>query len=86
MDHVAQNDVPDYLMDIKEAEDEMLRLGLTPDEFESGGRRDRFDDEDDFDLEVENEDFQGGYTPTYSDKSFDDDEEEEEFIDSDDED
>jgi hypothetical protein len=86
MEHVAQNEVPDYLMDIEEAKLEMERLGLTPEEFESGGRRDRFDDEDDFDLEAENEEFQGAYVPTYTEKNFDDDEEEAEFADADDED
>lgn len=86
LEHVAQNEVPDYLMDIEEAKLEMERLGLTPEEFESGGRRDRFDEEDDFDLEAENEEFQGAYVPTYTEKNFDDDEEEEELVDIDDED
>lgn len=85
LDHVASNEVPDYMMDIEEAKAEMERLGLTPEEFESGGRRDRFDDDDEFEQELVAEEFQGEYTPTYSDESFDDDVEEEAF-DADDED
>jgi hypothetical protein len=84
LDHVAQNEVPDYLMDIEEARAEMARLGLTPEEFESGGRRDRFDDEDEFEQELVAEEFQGEYTPTYSEDIFDDDAEEE-ALDSDEE-
>lgn len=86
MDHVAQNEVPDYIEDIEEAQAEMLRLGLTPEEFESGGRRDRFDDEDDFDLDAENDEFQGAYVPTFSEKSFDDEDEDDDFAGADDED
>jgi hypothetical protein len=72
MDHIAENDVPDYIMDIEEAKAEMERLGISPEEFE-GGRRESFDDEDDFEQEIIPEDFQGEYTPTYSDDNFDDD-------------
>ncbi len=85
LDHVAENEVPDYMMDIEEAKAEMERLGLTPEEFESGGRRDRFDDEDEFEQELVAEEFQGEYTPTYSDDNFDDDIEED-TLDADDED
>jgi len=84
LDHVAQNEVPDYLMDIEEAKAEMIRLGLTPEEFESGGRRDRFDDEDEFEQIAVAEEFQGEYTPTYSEDNFDDDLDEE-VLDSDEE-
>lgn len=73
MDHISQNEIPDYMMDIEEAKAEMERLGLTPEEFETGKRRDSYDDEEEYEPEIETEEFRGDYTPTYSeDDSFDD--------------
>jgi len=83
LDHIAQNEVPDYIMDIEEAKAEMERLGLSPEEFESGGRRDRFDDEEEFEQVIVGEEFQGEYKPTYSGENFDDDMDEEEAADAD---
>jgi hypothetical protein len=83
LDHVAENEVPDYIMDIEEAKAEMERLGITPEEFESGGRRDRFDDEEEFEQVIVGEEFQGEYKPTYSEESFGDEDEEEDTADSD---
>jgi hypothetical protein len=73
MDHVAQNEIPDYMMDIEEAKAEMERLGLTPEEYEAGGRRETFEDEDDFEQELATEDFQGEYVPTDREESEDED-------------
>ncbi|MBM4399520.1 MAG: PASTA domain-containing protein [Candidatus Cloacimonetes bacterium] len=72
MEHVAQNEVPDYIMDIEEAKAEMERLGLTPEEYESG-RREAYEDEEDFEQEMIAEDFQGEYKPIDSDDEFNDD-------------
>jgi len=83
MDHVAQNEIPDYIMDIEEAKAEMERLGLTPEEFEAGGRREGFEDEEDFEQELAPEDFQDEkYTP-FEDDGFDDDLDEEDLSDND---
>ncbi len=73
MDHISQNEIPDYMMDIEEARAEMERLGITPEEFESGDMREIFEDDEDFEQEIVAEEFQGEYTPTYDDDSFDDD-------------
>jgi hypothetical protein len=72
-------------MDIEEAKAEMERLGLTPEEFESGGRRERYDDDDDFDVEVAPEDFQSEYKP-YKEENYDDDFDDDDLTDTDDED
>lgn len=85
MDHISQNDIPDFMMDIEEAKAEMERLGLTPEEFESGGRRERYDDDDDFDVEVAPEDFQSEYKP-YKEENYDDDFDDDDLTDTDDED
>ena len=85
MDHISQNEIPDYMMDIEEARTEMERLGLTPEEFEAGGRRQGFDDEDEFEQEIIPEDFQGEYTPTYTEDSDEEELEEETDEDSDEE-
>ncbi len=83
MDHISQNEIPDYMMDIEEAKAEMERLGLTPEEYENGGRRENFDDEDDFETELAAEDFQDDkYTP-FKDDNFDDDMDEDDLSDSD---
>jgi hypothetical protein len=85
MDHISQNEIPDFMMDIEEAKAEMERLGLTPEEFESGGRRERYDDDDDFDVEVAPEDFQSEYKP-YKEENYDDDFDDDDLTDTDDED
>ena len=77
MDHIAQNEVPDYMMDIEEARAEMERLGISPEEFESGIRRESFDDEEDFEPEIETEEFQGDKYNPFPEDNFDDDVEEE---------
>lgn len=73
MDHIAQNEIPDYMMDIEEAKAEMERLGITPEEFDSG-MREIFEDDEDYEQEIVAEEFQGEYTPTFEedDDSFDD--------------
>lgn len=86
MDHISQNEVPDYMMDIEEAKAEMERLGISVEDFDEGMRRAAFDDEDDFEPELEVEEFQGEYTPTYKDDtedSLDDDLDEEDDADTD---
>jgi hypothetical protein len=85
MDHISQNEIPDYMMDIEEAKAEMERLGLTPEEYESGGRRENYEEEDDFEQELAAEDFQGEYTPTYKDDD-DDEDLEEDLADTEDDD
>jgi hypothetical protein len=84
MDHIAQNDIPDYIMDIEEAKAEMERLGLTPEEFEAGGRRESFVDEEEFELEPVPEDFQDdSYRPAFPEENYKDDLDEEETADND---
>ena len=85
MEHVAQNDIPDYMMDIEEARAEMIRLGISPEEFETGIHKPRYDDEEDYEPETDTEEFQEDYKPVYKDDSFDDDFEEEENGDSEEE-
>ncbi len=79
MDHVAQNEIPDYIMDIEEARAEMERLGLTPEEYESG-RREAYEEDEDFEMEETPEDFQGDYTPFREDNE--DEDMDEEYSDS----
>ncbi len=87
MDHISQNEVPDYMMDIEEARAEMERLGIAYEDFEENMRKAPFDDEEDFEKEIELEEFQGDYTPTYTDENIednlDDDIDEEEETDTD---
>jgi hypothetical protein len=83
MDNVAQNSIPDFIMDIEEAKAEMERLGISPEEFESGIRRMSYDDEEDFEPEIEPENFQGEYTPTEPEDDFNDDFDDDEGTDSD---
>lgn len=85
MDNVASNSIPDFIMDIEEAKAEMERLGITSEEFETGIRRPAYDDEEDYEPELEiSEEFQGDYTPTESDDDFGDDFDDDEGADSDD--
>ncbi|MFO7660141.1 MAG: hypothetical protein R6V77_04445 [Candidatus Cloacimonadaceae bacterium] len=70
MDHVAQNEVPDYMMDIEEARAEMEKLGISMDEFDAGIKK-AMEDEEDLELETELEDFQGDYKPSFSEEDDD---------------
>jgi hypothetical protein len=79
MDNVSQNSIPDFIMDIEEAKAEMERLGISPEEFESGIRKIAYDDEEDY------EPFQGDYTPTKPDDDFNDDFDDDEGADSEEE-
>jgi hypothetical protein len=83
MDNVAQNSIPDFIMDIEEAKAEMERLGISPEEFESGIRNIAYDEEETYEPEVEIEPFQGDYTPTEADDDFNDDFDDDEGADTD---
>jgi len=84
LDHVAMNDIPDFIMDIEEAKAEMERLGLTPEEFETGVKVDRYEEEEDFEDGIETDEFQNEYKPVYQEDNYDDDFDEEELTDNDD--
>ena len=85
LEHVADNDVPDYMMDIEEAKAEMERLGISMEDLEPGGRRDHYGDDEDYEPELEPEDFKDPFKQTYTDENYDDDFDEEETADSDEE-
>lgn len=65
MDHISQNEVPDYMMEIAEARAELERQGISLEEFDAGIRK-AMEDEEELEQETELEDFQGDYTPTYT--------------------
>jgi len=85
MDHIAQNEIPDYIMDIEEGRAEMERLGLTPEEFEAGGKRNLYEEEEEeYEPENEAENFQDeNYKPAYNEDEYDEDREEEDSEDTD---
>ncbi len=72
IEHVANNEIPDYLMDIAEAQAEMERLGLIPSE----GGREEFEEVEE--LETMEEEY-GTYNQEYEKEHF----EEESEIDDD---
>lgn len=70
MDHVAQNEVPDYMMDIEEARAEMEKLGISVEEFDAGIKK-AMEDEEELELETDLDVFQGDYKPSYSEEDED---------------
>lgn len=85
MEHISQNEVPDYMMDIEEARAEMEKLGISVEEFDEGMRKAAMEEEDELPLEEETEEFQGEYKSTFADEDemADDDIDDEDDSDSD---